>query len=243
MAIPHEKGRSTPYHEHMHIIVLVIGLILLVVGPGLWVKRVMKRYRRPVDRYGHEGAETARKLLDSLGLQQVGIEITEAGDHYDPAAKVVRLTAENYHGRSLTAVTVAAHEVGHAWQDAEDFAPLKWRTRLVRWVSPLEKTGILLMMSTPLIIGITRLPVAGLLTIFCGLLTLGSAVAVHALTLPTEFDASFGRALPMMRDQEVLYPVDEPHARRLLRAAAMTYVSASLMSLLNVARWLAILRR
>jgi Zn-dependent membrane protease YugP len=76
-----------------------------------------------------------------------------------------------------------------------------------------------------------------------GLMTLGSTVLIHLLTLPTEFDASFGRALPLLRQQEVLYEPDERHARRLLRAAAMTYVSASLMSLLNVARWIAILRR
>jgi hypothetical protein len=74
-------------------------------------------------------------------------------------------------------------------------------------------------------------------------MTLGSAVVIHLLTLPTEFDASFGRALPLLKKQDVLYPADERHARRLLKAAAMTYVAASLMSLLNVARWIAILRR
>ena len=78
---------------------------------------------------------------------------------------------------------------------------------------------------------------------FGGLLTLGSAVAVHVLTLPTELDASFGRAMPLLKKQQVLYPSDERHARRLLQAAAMTYVSASLMSLLNIARWWAIIRR
>jgi Zn-dependent membrane protease YugP len=76
-----------------------------------------------------------------------------------------------------------------------------------------------------------------------GLLTLGSAVVIHMLTLPTEFDASFGRALPMLAEQNILKPVDERHARKLLKAAALTYVSASLMSLLNIARWWAILRR
>jgi Zn-dependent membrane protease YugP len=128
-------------------------------------------------------------------------------------------------------------------QDAEEFAPLMWRTRLVKWVSPVEKTGAVLMMATPLIIGLTRLPVAGLLMVVGGLLTLGSAVVIHLLTLPTEFDASFGRAMPLLKEQDVLYPSDERHARRLLRAAALTYVSASLMSLLNIARWWAILRR
>ena len=227
----------------MHIVLLIIILLTLVIGPGLWVKRVMARYHRPQDRYGFSGGETARKLLDSLGLEHVRTEITENGDHYDPGEKVVRLGEQNFDGKSLTAITIAAHEVGHALQDAQGFAPLRWRTRLVRWVGPVEKTGAILMMATPLIIGITRAPVAGLLMVIGGLLTLGSAVAIHLLTLPTEFDASFGRALPLLKEQDVLYPSDERHARRLLKAAAMTYVSASLMSLLNIARWWAILRR
>lgn len=227
----------------MHIIVLIAVLLLAVLGPGFWVKRVMARYSEPADRYGHSGSETARRLLDGLGLEAVVVEASDAGDHYDPAAKAVRLSTANYSGRSLTAVTVAAHEVGHALQDFEGFAPLKWRTKMVQWVRPVEKTGAVLMMATPLIIAFTRLPVAGLLMITGGLLTLGSAVVIHMLTLPTEFDASFGRAMPMLREQDVLYSSDEEHARRLLKAAAMTYVSASLMSLLNVARWIAILRR
>lgn len=227
----------------MHIIIILLILLVLLIGPGLWVKRVMARYSKPADRYGQTGAETARRLLDALELGAVAVEISDSGDHYDPAARAVRLSPGNYQGRSLTAVTVAAHEVGHALQDAQGFAPLKWRTQLVQWVGPVEKIGAVLMMATPLIIGITRLPLAGLLMFLGGLLTLGSAVVIHLLTLPTEFDASFARAMPLMRDQEVLYEADERHARRLLRAAAMTYVSASLMSLLNVARWIAILRR
>lgn len=227
----------------MHIIILLLVLAALLIGPGLWVKRVMTRYSKPADRYGQTGAETARRLLDALELGAVAVEISDSGDHYDPADRAVRLSPGNYQGRSLTAVTVAAHEVGHALQDAQGFAPLKWRTQLVQWVGPVEKIGAVLMMATPLIIGITRLPLAGLLMFFGGLLTLGSSVVIHLLTLPTEFDASFARAMPLMRDQGVLYKADERHARRLLRAAAMTYVSASLMSLLNVARWIAILRR
>jgi Zn-dependent membrane protease YugP len=227
----------------MYLVLLLLVLLTLLIGPGLWVKRVMARYSRPADRYEHTGAETARYLLDALQLEDVKVEMSETGDHYDPSARAVRLAAGNYQGRSLTAVTVAAHEVGHAVQDAHGFRPLKWRTQLVRWVGPVEKTGAVLMMATPLIIGITRLPVAGLMMLMGGLLTLGSAVVIHLLTLPTEFDASFGRAMPLLREQEVLYEVDERHARRLLKAAALTYVSASLMSLLNVARWIAILRR
>jgi Zn-dependent membrane protease YugP len=227
----------------MPYIVLFALILVLVVGPGIWVRRVMARYREPEDRYLCSGCETARKLLDELGLGEVAVETTEGGDHYDPAVRAVRLSEANYNGRSLTAVTVAAHEVGHAMQDAQGFAPLKWRTRLVKWVGPVEKTGAVLMMASPLIIGITRLPIAGLLTVLSGLLILGTAVLVHLLTLPTEFDASFGRALPLLKDKGVLHEVDERHARRLLKAAAMTYVSSSLMSLLSVANWIRILRR
>jgi Zn-dependent membrane protease YugP len=227
----------------MHILLILLVLIALLVGPGIWVKRVMARYSKPADRYEQTGAETARHLLDALRLHDVAVEISDSGDHYDPTARAVRLSAGNYQGRSLTAVTVAAHEVGHALQDAKGFPPLKWRTRLVQWVGPVEKVGALLMMATPVIIGVTRLPMTGLLMFFGGILTLGSAVAIHLLTLPTEFDASFGRAMPLLRKHGVLFEVDERHARRLLKAAAMTYVAASLMSLLNVARWIAILRR
>ena len=87
------------------------------------------------------------------------------------------------------------------------------------------------------------LSAAGLLMFLGGMLSLGSTVVIHLLTLPTEFDASFNRALPLMKERGILFSPDEKHARRLLRAAAMTYVAASLMSLLNVARWWAILRR
>jgi Zn-dependent membrane protease YugP len=227
----------------MHIVLFVLILLVLVIGPGIWVRRVMKRYSEPVDRYEQTGRDTARKLLDFLELNHVGVELAEGGDHYDPIDKMVRLSAQNLEGRSLTAVTVAAHEVGHALQDATGFAPLKLRTSLVKWVGPIEKAGALLLMTTPLILGLTRVPAAGALMFLGGLLTLGSAVAIHLLTLPTEFDASFGRALPLLADRKVLKPIDEPHARRLLKAAALTYVSASLMSLLSVARWWAILRR
>ena len=225
--------------------IFLLGLIVLalVLGPGIWVRRVMKRYSSPADRYAVTGAETARRLLDAHGLQSVVVEATEAGDHYDPGDKVVRLSSGNHSSRSLTAVVVAAHEVGHAIQDATAYQPLQLRTRLVRWIGPIEKAGAALLMATPLIIGITRLPAAGALMLLGGLLSLGSAVVVHLLTLPTEIDASFRRALPMLASHDVLIEGDERHARNLLRAAAMTYVSASLMSLLNIARWFAILRR
>jgi uncharacterized protein len=227
----------------MHIVLFVVVLIALIIGPGIWVKTVMARYHSPADRYSKTGGQVARELLDALSLEHVGTESTDAGDHYDPTAKVVRLSAANFSGRSLTALAVAAHEVGHAIQDADGFAPLKWRTRLVRWVQPVERIGAGLLMVAPFSAMLTRAPVIGLLTFAGGLLTLGSGVVVHALTLPTEFDASFRRALPLVELKGVIREDDLGRARKLLTAAALTYVAGALQSLVNIARWWTILRR
>jgi Zn-dependent membrane protease YugP len=227
----------------MHIVVIVLALFALIVGPGLWVKAVMRRYQQPANRYPKTGSQVARELLDAAALRNVRIEPTESGDHYDPTAKAVRLSADNFNGRSLTAIAVAAHEVGHALQDARGFRPLKWRTRLVQWVQPIEKVGAAMLMVSPFTAVATQSRVLGVLAFVAGFLTLGSGVVVHLLTLPTELDASFVRALPLIERRGLLLTEDKPRARKLLTAAALTYVSAALQSLLNIARWWSILRR
>lgn len=231
------------YDTYVAYVVLIIFVIALILGPGIWVQRVLKKYSQPEDRYAGTGASLARHLLDKHGLQSVKVEVTESGDHYDPIEKVVRLTPDKHDGQSLTAITVAAHEVGHAVQDHTSYPPLKWRTRLVRAMSGIEKIGAGLLVISPFMGMLTRVPALGLLTILAGMLTLGTSAVVHFVTLPTEFDASFNRALPMLDEHKILKSVDRPHAHKLLTAAALTYVSASLMSLLNIARWIAILRR
>jgi Zn-dependent membrane protease YugP len=227
----------------MHLILLIVVVLALVLGPSLLVNAVMARYRVPAERYARTGGELARELLDELLLPEVTTEVTQSGDHYDPIKKAVRLSEDNFNGRSLTALTVAAHEVGHAIQHADGFRPLLWRTRLVNWVSPIERAGAALLMLAPFTAALTRAPAIGLLTLLGGMLTLASGIVVHLLTLPTEFDASFGRALPLIELRRVLRPEDMPRARRLLTAAALTYVSGALQSLINIARWWAILRR
>jgi Zn-dependent membrane protease YugP len=220
-----------------------VALLIVAFGPGLWVRRVMERYSNPPQRYPGTGKQLARQLLDANGLHAVTVEQTDQGDHYDPEAKAVRLTPENFSGQSLTAITVAAHEVGHAIQDQAGYPPLRMRTRLVKATRGVEKIGAAILVVSPFLGLVTRVPAIGLVTLLAGLLTLGSAALIHFVTLPTEFDASFGRALPMLERHGILKTVDRPHARRLLTAAALTYVSAALASLLNIARWLTILRR
>lgn len=227
----------------MYLIFFILLLLAVVFGPGLWVRRVLARYSTPEDRYSGTGEELARYLLDQNGLQSVSVEATEQGDHYDPTDKAVRLTDDKFTGRSLTAITVAAHEVGHAVQDAQGYAPLRIRSHLVRASQKIEKIGAAALIISPFIGAMTRAPGLSLLTFAAGFFTLATSTLVHFATLPTEFDASFARALPMLDKHDILKKVDRPHARRLLTAAALTYVAASLMSLLNIARWWAILRR
>jgi Zn-dependent membrane protease YugP len=227
----------------MHYLILSLIVLAVVFGPGLWVQRILQRYSEPKDRYTDTGAVLARHLLDAFDLKDVGVEETTVGDHYDPQEKVVRLTPDNFNGRSLTAITVAAHEVGHALQDQAGYGPLRLRTHLVVATRGAEKLGAAILMASPFVGLVTRAPNLGLLMFLGGLLSLGSATLVHLVTLPTELDASFARALPILEKGSILRPGDHPHARRILTAAALTYVSASLMSLLNIARWWAILRR
>ena len=227
----------------MIIAVVILVILVIVFGPGIWVQRVLDRYSVPADRYSGTGAQLARHLLDKHGLQSVNVEATDQGDHYDPEAKVVRLTEDKFNGHSLTAITVAAHEVGHALQDHHGYAPLRMRTRLVKATRGVEKIGAGVLMVSPFLGIVTRAPAVGLLTFAAGMLTLGTAALVHLITLPTEFNASFARALPLLDEHRILKRSDRSHAHKLLTAAALTYVSASLMSLLNIARWFAILRR
>jgi Zn-dependent membrane protease YugP len=224
---------------------LIIGLLVLgiVFAPGIWVQRVLSKYSQPADRYSGNGAQLARFLLDKYGMDSVKVEETKEGDHYDPNAKAVRLTADKFSGKSLTAITVAAHEVGHALQDHEGYKPLRYRSNLVRVTQKFEKIGAAVLMISPFIGAITRAPGLGIIMFLGGMMTLGTSTLVHLVTLPTEVDASFNRALPMLEENNILKKADKRHARRLLKAAAFTYVSASLMSLLNIARWFAILRR
>jgi len=225
---------------------LVIFIILLAAAifvPQWWIGRVMRRYQQPNDRYPGSGAELARHLLDHLGLESVRVESAgEVGDHYDPKDRVVRLSQDNHDGRSLTAVTVAAHEVGHAVQHADGYRPLIWRTRLVETLARWQRIGVVLIALMPVAILALKMPRAGLILLVMGLATLASGIIVHLVTLPTELDASFRRALPMLEKGGYLRTEDRPHARRILTAAALTYGAASLMGLVNFWWWLRILR-
>jgi len=227
----------------MHILIGVLILLLLLFGPQLWVQTVLKRHSKPRDDFPGTGGEFARHLLDRLQLEKIQLEASDAGDHYDPAAKVVRLTPDKLNGKSLTAITVAAHEVGHALQDQLGYKPLRWRTRLALLAQTIQKLGNGLFILAPLVAAATRAPSSAFLMLAAGVASFASAALVHLITLPVEWDASFRRALPLLEAGRYLSDQDQHDARQILTAAAFTYVAGSLASLLSLWRWLRWIRR
>jgi Zn-dependent membrane protease YugP len=188
------------------------------------------------------GGEFARHLLDEMKLSHVTVEETDLGDHYDPEAKAIRLLPQHFKGRSLSAIVIAAHEAGHAMQDATGYQPLQARTRLAKQALRVEKVGAVVMLAAPIVMALAKAPHLIVMEVLVGVLFLGMSMAMHAVTLPVEFDASFRRALPVLKAGRYIPEEDMPAARQLLKAAAYTYVAAAAMSLLDVARWLRVLR-
>lgn len=228
----------------MHIVLVILVLLLLVVGPQWWARYTFRRYAEASPDVPGTGAELARHLLNRYGMADVGVERTKpGGDHYDPEDRVVRLGPDNYERNSLTAVAVAAHEVGHAIQHQRKETRLALRQRLVRLAQTIQQLGAGTMFLMPVAVAITRVPSAGLLMAAIGLGSMASGALVHLVTLPVELDASYGKALPILRAGHYIQPGDERAVRRVLAAAALTYVASSLASLLSLGRWLAYLRR
>lgn len=226
----------------MSVILGVLLLLAFILGPQFWVQRVLKRYNQtPEDNFPGSGSELARHLLDRFDLADVKVEVTDGGDHYDPTERTVRLSADKFSGHTLTAITVAAHEVGHALQHAAGEPWFGWRQRLAVLAVWGQRAGSLLLLLTPVVVLLLRLPAPGVLMLIGGFLMMGLSVLVQLVTLPVELDASFGKALPLL-EAGYLTPEQRPAARRILRAAAWTYVAGSLGALLNFWAWLRVLR-
>ena len=225
------------------VILVLLGAILflgLVFGPQAWIKSTMKKHGAERQDFPGAGAELARHLLDQAGLQAVKVERIPEGDHYSPVDKAVRLSASNFDGKSVTAVAVAAHEVGHALQHADGYGPLMMRQKLAGYAIAIQRTGSILLMATPIIYMLTRSPVILIAEIAAAFGIMLSTVVIHAVTLPTEFNASFKRALPILSQH---LPADDmPGATSVLKAAAFTYVASALVTLLDITRWLRVLR-
>lgn len=224
------------------IILGLLAILALIFGPQYWVKAQMRRHSAERADFPGTGGELAAHLLGRAGLSGVRVEVSDAGDHYDPVDKVVRLSPDVHDGRSVTAVAVAAHEVGHAIQHRDGDRLLVTRIRMAGGVRTLEVAAGLLFATAPLVLAFVHSMPLVILQIVVALALLASRLVMHVITLPVEFDASFGKALPILDQGGYLPPGDLPAAKSVLRAAALTYVAAALVTLLDLTRIIRVLR-
>lgn len=223
----------------------IAGLVLLfavIFGPQYWVKHAISKHGVDRPDLPGTGGELAEHLLDNFQIGSTGVEVTEKGDHYDPQDHMVRLLETHHNGKSIAAVAIAAHEVGHAIQHHDGHRMLALRQTLVKFASITDKFAAVFFFLAPVLGLVVKSPAAFLGVALIGIGFIAVRLIVHLVTLPVEWDASFNKALPILQQGNYLHPDDMPAAREVLRAAALTYVSAALASLLDLARWIRILR-
>lgn len=217
-------------------------MYFIIVGPALllalWAQfKVKSTYARAMQvpaASGLTGAETAQMLLQSYGIRDVGIEQSHGmlSDHYDPKAKMLRLSADVYHGRSVASLGIAAHEAGHAIQDATNYMPLRFRNGIVGIAMVGGQLSWLL-----IILGFV-LGAAGTLLgkgfLIAGIILFGVTVIFQLINLPVEFDAS-KRAKDLLRSAGIVREGAEYNTmRKVLSAAALTYVAATVSAALTL---------
>ncbi|MEH7109323.1 zinc metallopeptidase [Bacillus sp. JJ1764] len=212
----------------LYIIYFAI-IVLIPIWAQMRVKNTFAKYSRVASSSYRRGAEVAREILNANGLYDVGVEEGHGflSDHYDPRTKTVRLSPENYHGQSIAAAAVAAHECGHAIQDAQEYAFLRFRHAMV----PIANIGsnfswILIF------IGILA-HISGMLLL--GIIFMAAAVLFQIITLPVEFNAS-SRAMDQVVSLGLISNNEEREARKVLNAAALTYVAAAAVAVLELLR-------
>ena len=221
------------YGIDMTYIVLVMPALIFAMYAQTKVNSTFNKYRTVGNRNGYTGAEIARRILDMNGLQKVVVERVSGNltDHYDPKANVVRLSDATYSSTSVAAIGVAAHEVGHVVQHAEGYSPIKVRNAIVPVVQiasyaawPLAIFGVLFSFS-----GLANF----------GVILFGLVVLFQLITLPVEFNAS-GRALKTLGDKQILNGEELAASKKVLSAAAMTYVASAVVAIANLLRLLSI---
>ena len=222
------------YYDATYVLVLVGAIICMIASAN--VNRTYKKYSKHGNAGNYTACQVAAQILRNAGIYDVSIEHVRGDltDHYDPKAKVLRLSDSVYHSSSVAAIGVAAHECGHAIQDQVNYAPIRVRNAIVPVVNFSSKFSWVLI-------------VAGLIFSLSGLVNLGvilfvAVVIFQLVTLPVEFDAS-RRALRILEGDGILYGEEISGARKVLTAAALTYVAATVNALLQLLRLVLISRR
>lgn len=200
--------------------IILIPAIILTLYAQAKVKSNFAKYLSVPTKRGYTGVEVARRLLDQNGLRDIPIELAEGrlGDHYDPKGRVLRLSSEVYRGSSIASVSVAAHEVGHAIQHAKGYVPLSFRNMIF----PVARFGSSAAWLF-IIVGLLMPGLGNLMDI--GIILFGFAVLFQIITLPVEFNAS-SRALELLDSNGFIAGEETRGAKKVLQAAALTYVAA-----------------
>lgn len=213
----------------MSYIFYFILLLIIPIWAQFKLKRTYGKYSKVRSTSGHTGAQVARTILDANGLQDIKVVESRGmlSDHYNPLTKTVALSSHNYHEASVAGTAVAAHEVGHAIQDAEDYSFLRLRHRMVPIVNISSNMSWVFIM-----IGFFSAWSGALLI---GIILLAAGVVFQLVTLPVEFNAS-SRAMDQLLSHNIIRNEEERHAKKVLSAAAMTYVAATAVAVLELAR-------
>lgn len=222
------------WYDSTYILVIIAFALSLFASMG--VNATFARYKKIGSSRGMTGAEAARKILDDNGLYNIGVEHISGNlnDHFDPRSNVIRLSDATYSDSSVAAIGVAAHEAGHAVQHAVGYVPIKVRNAIVPVVN------ISTQLSMPLFFIGLLLNMMGLATV--GVVLFSAALVFQLVTLPVEFDASH-RALKILSASGMLSESEVGGARKVLGAAAMTYVAAAAATALQLARLLLLVNR
>ena len=228
----------------MSFVLIVVLLIALILGPQLWIRWVFFRYGSDLPGVPGTGAQLAKHLIERFELSGVTVEQTEPNrDHFDGNDACVRLSPANYEGKSLTAIAVAAHEVGHAIQWHRKETVFRLRSKYIPLARRLQQIGMVLLSLSPILGIITKSPIGLALPVIGGAMVALCGAATYLIVLPEEWDASFNKAMPILIDGNYISEQQTPATRRILRAAALTYAAAALASLLQVWRWLPLILR
>lgn len=222
--------------DSWYLIVILMAVICMIAQGN--VTSTFNKYSKVANSRGYTGADVAKMLLHQNGIYDVQVEHIRGSltDHYDPIKKVLRLSDTVYGSKSVAALGVAAHETGHAVQHAKGYVPLTLRSAIFPVVSFSSKVAMPLFIIGLLIGGLINSYSLALV----GAILFGAVVAFQLITLPVEFNAS-SRALKMLGDYNYLEPNEVSGARKVLGAAAMTYVAAAASSLVQLLRLLAII--
>ena len=217
------------YYVYDPTYILVIIGVLISLAAQIFVSTSYRKYKKVATKSGLQGYEVARRILDSNNLQNVDIVETtgELTDHYDPTRKVIRLSSDIYHGATVASSSVAAHECGHAVQDKEGYFFLRLRAALVPVVNFSSKAGYIAIL-IGLIFGYLELAWLG---IFLEL----AILLFQLITLPVELNAS-KRAAEFLKKEALIESKEQIGSKRMLRAAAMTYVASVLATILQIFR-------